>query len=368
MQRKKTSVIQIRTLGLLELRMGEEDLFLEKVPSGKLLQLFLILAWAGEKGIGRLKLQDYLYDRSSANAANGLRILMSRLRKILRQSRLPEDTYVVNRGYFYYLGGHLTIEMDAVRMEQLYKNAQEESREKRIELLEQACRLYQGEFLPSFSGEFWVESMRSQYQNIYFESVRQLCADLSECGEYKRALAIADEAVCLYPAMEEWTKLQARLFQKRGEQIPAADGDIEAISAGLLADDAGDRAYFCALSGFTDCIRMAAREAEERERYLMSWLLVEKRSEAAGNKSRLNEYMKQLRIALAEELSREDVYTVCSSGRVLILTGAGKRRMPDLKKAVVSDLRKRCGADITVKVQWVGIQELKKRKAQCKIL
>lgn len=362
MREEKTSRIQIRTLGLLEIRLGEEELFSEKVPSGKLLQLFLILAWAGEKGIGRLKLQDYLYDRSTANAANGLRILMSRLRKLLARSRLPGDTYVVNKGYFYFLGGHLNIEMDAVQMEFLYKKALEEEQKNRICLLEQVCRLYEGEFLPSFSGEFWVESMRSHYQNIYFKSLRQLCSELSECGEYKRALAVVSEAVHIYPAMEEWTELQSGLFQQMREQFPNAYGNIEAISAGLLAGDNGDGAYFCAFPGFRDCVRMAVRDGDKQEKYLMSWVLVEKKSASYRNRKCLNEYMKQFCAVLSEELKTEDIYTMYGTNRALILTSDTRRRVKELKKAILSGFRKRCGADISVSVQSIEIRELRKKR------
>ena len=48
---------------------------------GKVMQLFLLLIWAGENGISRVKLQDFLYDRRSTDAANALRITTTRLRK-----------------------------------------------------------------------------------------------------------------------------------------------------------------------------------------------------------------------------------------------------------------------------------------------
>ena len=62
---------------------------------GKVMQLFLLLIWAGENGLSRVKLQDFLYDRRSTDAANALRITTTRLRKILSQSVLPLGEYVV---------------------------------------------------------------------------------------------------------------------------------------------------------------------------------------------------------------------------------------------------------------------------------
>ena len=60
------------------------------------------------------------------------------------------------------VGGELELQMDAALMEDYYNRAMEtEDEAARQLLLEQACGLYGGEFLPVLSGEVWAESLRA---------------------------------------------------------------------------------------------------------------------------------------------------------------------------------------------------------------
>ena len=77
------NTLYARTLGTLEILYNGEPWELPMSVKGKVMQLFLLLIWAGENGISRVKLQDFLYDRRSTDAANALRITTTRLRKIL---------------------------------------------------------------------------------------------------------------------------------------------------------------------------------------------------------------------------------------------------------------------------------------------
>ncbi len=97
------NTLYARTLGTLEILYNGEPWELPMSVKGKVMQLFLLLIWAGENGLSRVKLQDFLYDRRSTDAANALRITTTRLRKILSQSVLPLGEYVVVEKNTYYL-------------------------------------------------------------------------------------------------------------------------------------------------------------------------------------------------------------------------------------------------------------------------
>lgn len=96
-------LLYARTLGALEIHYGGEPWGLPASAGGKVMQLLLLLIWGGEGGISRVKLQDFLYDRRTTDAANALRITASRLRKMLSQSSLPQGEYVVADKTKYYL-------------------------------------------------------------------------------------------------------------------------------------------------------------------------------------------------------------------------------------------------------------------------
>lgn len=130
-QGEQKRTLYIQTLGTMRLTSGDEIISLHTSITGKACQLFLLLAYAGTKGITRTALQDALYDRKTTDAANALRINASRLRKLLMQSELPEHTYVMVDKNIYYLTepeGMGDFQMDAVLLEQLW----EQSRAKRM--------------------------------------------------------------------------------------------------------------------------------------------------------------------------------------------------------------------------------------------
>ena len=119
--------LYVCTLGTLDARYGGEPLDIPLSAGGKVIQLFLLLIWAGKEGISRVKLQDSLYDRKNTDAANALRITVSRLRKMLSQSILQDKIKIEVYKSTYYLNvydEHLKIGMDAVLMDNYYQQSQ----------------------------------------------------------------------------------------------------------------------------------------------------------------------------------------------------------------------------------------------------
>ena len=55
------NTLYARTLGTLEILYNGEPWELPMSVKGKVMQLFLLLIWAGENGLSRVKLQDFLY-------------------------------------------------------------------------------------------------------------------------------------------------------------------------------------------------------------------------------------------------------------------------------------------------------------------
>ena len=170
-------MLRIRMLGILSMQYDGKEVDRNLSGNGKILQLFLILAWAGEKGISRGRLQDYLYDVRTDNSGNALRVSLSRLRRQIEESGLagPGIIQYKNGNYVLY-DPRLTVEVDAVCFEEAYNRAAaEEDSGSRLELLEEAAGYYKGEFLPAMSGDSWVESMRGRYQEMYVDCVWEIC-------------------------------------------------------------------------------------------------------------------------------------------------------------------------------------------------
>lgn len=168
-EQKRTLYIQ--TLGTVRLTLEGRTISLHTSITGKAFQLFLLLAYTGTRGVTRTALQDALYDRKTTDAANALRINASRLRKLLLRSEFPEHNYiVVDKNIYYLTEPEYTgdFQVDVVLLEQLWKQIQKEKEiPAKRELLEKACKLYEGEFLPALSGEVWVENLNGTGGNAY---------------------------------------------------------------------------------------------------------------------------------------------------------------------------------------------------------
>ncbi len=396
-EQKRTLYIQ--TLGTVRLILGDKTVSLHTSVTGKICQLFLLLAYTGTRGATRTFLQDALYDRKTTDAANALRINASRLRKLLVQSELPEHIYVVVDKDIYYLTEPEDIEdfqMDAVLLEQLWEQSQKETEVSvQRELLEKACRLYEGEFLPALSGEAWVENLRGHFQEIYFNCVQALCQILKQQEDYKGLVQVTADAMRLYPT-EEWAKLKMDGFvgmQKYKEAVEVykdAVKDIFSEQGMAVSEQMWERfkslrqymenqprnlenikewlcetkwtpgAYCCSYPGFIDCYRMEARAAERKRRHgiLMVCTIRNRQGSAVTEEEKLQEYMDKLDQCVCMSLRRGDIYTRYSREQILILVNDLKpEKAVIVENRIIAAFRRACQGKAEIQTESISLKE-----------
>lgn len=392
-------VLYVRALGALEIQYGGEPWGLHVSAGGKLMQLLLLLIWGGEGGISRVKLQDSLYDRRTTDAANALRITASRLRKKLSQSSLPQGEYVVADKSKYYLkmrDGDLKIQMDACLMEDYYNQAMETENDlARQQLLENACQLYKGELLPVMSGEVWVESLRSHYQETYFNSVRAAFLLMKKHRDYDKMLKLCDEAMEAYP-LAEWgeRKIEVLLALKRygealktyeymtrkftyetggipsesmlsqlkqiGGQIEYMSGELDDIRKSLLENEWSAGAYYCSYPGFVDCFRTEYRMVERGKRrvFLIVCTIRDGKDCPVENSVKLQDYGDVLCEIVHVSLRRGDIYTKYSPDQILIVANDLKEdKCRIIENRIVSGMRMRYGQKVSLHIQSINLEE-----------
>lgn len=398
-QGEQKRALYIQTLGTMRLTSGDEIISLHTSITGKACQLFLLLAYAGTKGITRTALQDALYDRKTTDAANALRINASRLRKLLMQSELPEHTYVMVDKNIYYLTepeGMGDFQMDAVLLEQLWEQSRGETDVSvRRGLLEKACSLYGGEFFTPLSGEVWVENLRGHFQEIYFKCVQALCQILKQQEDYKSLVQVTKDAMRLYPT-EEWTKLKMDGFmgmQKYKEAVEAYKDGVKAIFAeqGMaVSEQMWERfkslrqymekqpknlenikewlcekewipgAYCCSYPGFIDCYRMEARAAERRRHQgiLMVCTIRDRQGIAVAEEEKQQEYMDKLDQCVCTSLRRSDIYTRYNREQILILVNDLKpEKAVSVENRIIAAFRKACQGKAEVQTESIPLKE-----------
>ena len=396
-EQKRTLYIQ--TLGTVRLTLGGRTISLHTSITGKAFQLFLLLAYTGTRGVTRTVLQDALYDRKTTDAANALRINASRLRKLLLRSELPEHNYiVVDKNVYYLTEPEYTgdFQVDVVLLEQLWEKIQKETEiSAKRELLEKACKLYEGEFLPALSGEVWVENLRGRFQEIYFNCVQFLCEILKQQQDYKSLVRVTADAMRLYPT-EEWAKLKIDGFvglQKYKEAMEAykdALKDIFSEQGMAVSDQMWERfkslnqyienqprnlenikewlcekeripgAYCCSYPGFIDCYRMEARAAERKKRHgmLMICTIRDRQGAVITEAEKLQEYMDKLDQCVCVTLRRGDIYTRYSRDQILILVNDLKpEKAVSVENRIIGAFRKEAQGKAEILTESISLKE-----------
>lgn len=391
--------LYIQTLGTVRLTLGGRTISLHTSITGKAFQLFLLLAYTGTRGVTRTVLQDALYDRKTTDAANALRINASRLRKLLLQSELPAHNYiVVDKNVYYLTEPEYTgdFQVDVVLLEQLWEKIQKETEiSAKRELLEKACKLYEGEFLPALSGEVWVENLRGRFQEIYFNCVQFLCEILKQQQDYKSLVHVTADAMRLYPT-EEWAKLKMDGFvglQKYKEAMEAykdAVKDIFSEQGMAVSDQMWERfkslnqymenqprnlenikewlcekeripgAYCCSYPGFIDCYRMEARAAERKKRHgmLMICTIRDRQGAVITEAEKLQEYMDKLDQCVCVTLRRGDIYTRYSKDQILILVNDLKpEKAVSVENRIIGAFRKEAQGKAEILTESISLKE-----------
>lgn len=201
-------VLRVTMLGEFELHYGAEPVQLKKRQSAKPVQLLQLLLYNRESGIPRRGVVEALYGPATGiDTANNLNATVSQLRRLLRNTILPEENYIRTGVDRYSFQSSFPVEVDTEKVLSLRQSATALEGAERMRLLRQLCFLYRGQFLPELDGGSWAEVARSYYRRIYQESMEELCRILWEVRDYQTILRLADYAAKLFP-FDEWQSWQ----------------------------------------------------------------------------------------------------------------------------------------------------------------
>lgn len=207
--------LKVNMLGRFSITYGDQPITFKRNSATKAVKLLQILLHSsltenqGNGGISRAQLLDDLFGREElANVGNNLRVTVFRLRKMLIEAGLPEYDYIVKEKGVFYWRSPMKTDLDVVRFVELIREGEQaEEKAKKMELWEQACRLYKGELLPMQSGEDWVIMNSVHYKEKYSKALRSLCEYKKEQQEYDTILELTDTAMEIYP-FDEWQSVK----------------------------------------------------------------------------------------------------------------------------------------------------------------
>jgi len=208
--------LMVYMLGGFEVYYEGMPLQFNKKLTAKPLQLLQLLLYHREEGVSREGVLEALYgQRAEIDAANNLNATVSQLRKLLRETHLPEENYIhvrLNR-YFFEAPMQTWVDIEEVRF--LRREADLSTGPDRIGCLYRLCDLFRGRFLPGLDGESWVEIAKAEYQRLYRDSLSEVCRTLKEKQAYEELLRLTGLAAKLFP-FDEWQVWQQEALLAQG--------------------------------------------------------------------------------------------------------------------------------------------------------
>jgi two-component SAPR family response regulator len=121
------------------------------------------------------------------------------VRKLLKEQGLPESDYIISRKGVYCWTPEIPYRCDCISFEEKAEHALKQAEDFGKTELEEAVRLYRGEFLPALGASEWVIFWATKYRKLYMSCVKRLCGIYRDEQEYQKLYEIAEKAAVLYP-------------------------------------------------------------------------------------------------------------------------------------------------------------------------
>ena len=215
--------LMVYMLGGFEMYYEGAPIQLKKKLTSKPLLLLQLLLYHRETGVSRHAVIEALYGQETdIDANNSLNATVSQLRRLLKETRLPQENYIHVRMDRYFFESSFLTWVDTEEATALRQEADLASGAERIELLYQICDLYHGRFLPELDGETWAEIARADCQRLYRDSLNEICRTLKENGAYDEILRLTGIAARQFP-FDEWQVWQQECLVSQGRMKEAYD-------------------------------------------------------------------------------------------------------------------------------------------------
>lgn len=372
--------LSVRMFGRFEIIYNDQMLNLGHSQTTKAMKLLQLLLFYGNEGIHRSQIIQYLFGvDAEGDLQTNLRVVVHNLRRILERSGLPEHNYISIEAGVYRFAPECSLVVDARRFEDLIRAAKSAEGERKYELLQEACDLYKGHFLPELAGEDWVIMKDAYYQNMYTENLTVLAEWLKERERYQELYILCNHAATLYP-FDEWqvyaiealvamgdakaamelydatttmyfeelsmppSEKMLECFRHMREQLQMRTSNICEVQGELDEKEFKQGAFFCQYPSFADSYRVLSRMMERSGQSV--FLLMCTIRDDSGHILEETEFLKEvsdcLFFAIRESLRRGDVFTKYNAKQYLVmLMGIRREECAIVTERIDKSFRKR---------------------------
>jgi len=204
-------------LGTVDISCNGTQVVLERNNTTKVNQLFQMLLYYNN-GVARDQvIYKLFHNEDIADESNSLRAIVFRLRKALNSIDIPNEDYVYVKRGTYRINPNVKVECDAVTFEEIAKEAfAAEDAKNQQALLEQACEIYNGDFLPTLSGYEWVVTTQVRLKKLFDRCVKQLLEIYSVQKDFDKMYKLSHKADTIYP-YDGWQSYEMQALIETGD-------------------------------------------------------------------------------------------------------------------------------------------------------
>ncbi|MBQ1911208.1 MAG: bacterial transcriptional activator domain-containing protein [Erysipelotrichaceae bacterium] len=311
-----------------------------------------------DQGVNKNTLINALFsNRDLVDPNHAIHSVMYNAKKRLESYGLPKVNYFVAKEGKYYWTKEIEIIEDVKEFEELIKEASlKEDDDEKIELLQEAVYLYQGDFLERQIGLNWITRENWRCRKLFAETVNTLAKLLKENGRYEMlerlglyaariqpfsdwetltmeafismgkteaAYQLFDDTIDLY-LHQQGIKPSNRMFDlitKLGEQFEHSFSSLMEIQDHLKENEETRGGYLCSYPVFHGIYQAITRIAERSGQtiYLMLCTIVDTKGNILTKGEKLEELSPRLEEAIRTTIRRSDIMNKYNKGQYLVL-------------------------------------------------
>lgn len=185
-------MLYVRMFGNFQLLYDGRPLTGEKLRDTHFTSLLQLLLHNVSTGVSRDYLEDVLLgDRDVENRHQALQTIVYKAKKKLKNMGLPNVNYIFLEKGVYYWTPEIPINEDAAVFDELCKQLssckdKREKEEERLAICLEACYLYKGEFLSTYTAVLWAGAEARRYRKLFCECVEMASSILRKKEDWLR--------------------------------------------------------------------------------------------------------------------------------------------------------------------------------------
>ena len=314
---------------------------------------------------------DALWPEATTNPNSALKNLVYRFRKACDVAGFAGSNLIVSAHGTYTINPELKIEIDCDQLEELAKDESEN----RVASLEQAVKLYRGNFCPNLAYKEWAAPYIHHYSTLYFNSVYELLEHYHQIGDYRKMLELSKNATSIniweekahkyfmialaqtgatQTAIQHYHHIQDMFYRELGLQISDETMQVyNEIAKSIMTDNVTmdelmgavqensenlTTSYYCEYEVFKQICRYELRTAQrDNISHFVALLTITNEHGDKPDKLINNRAMDHLSETIATSLRKNDVYSRCTSHQFVILLHSIR---PDDAKMVMNRIER----------------------------